>query len=82
MVKQGDVAPTAMHLHAIQSRAPRAARRNKVVGAADAVRLIHDGDTVATGGFVGIGFAEGIALALEARFLATEAETAPARRAR
>ena len=75
MVKQGDVAPTAMHLHAIQSRAPRAARRNKVVGAADAVRLIHDGDTVATGGFVGIGFAEGIALALEARFLATEAET-------
>ena len=60
---------------AIQSRAPGAARRNKVVGAADAVRLIHDGDTVATGGFVGIGFAEGIALALEARFLATEAET-------
>ena len=64
-----------MHLNAIQSRAPRAARRNKVVSAADAVRLIHDGDTVATGGFVGIGFAEGIALALEARFLATEAET-------
>jgi len=64
-----------MHLNSIQSRAPSAARRNKVVGAADAVRLIHDGDTVATGGFVGIGFAEGIALALEARFLATEAET-------
>jgi propionate CoA-transferase len=64
-----------MHLNSIQSRAPSAARRNKVVAAADAVRLIHDGDTVATGGFVGIGFAEGIALALEARFLATEAET-------
>ena len=62
-----------MHLNAIRSRARRA--RNKVVSAADAVRLIHDGDTVATGGFVGIGFAEGIALALEARFLATEAET-------
>src|SRR6476469_1282282 len=64
-----------MQLNAIQSRASAAARRNKVVGAADAVRLIHDGDTVATGGFVGIGFAEGIALALEARFLATQAET-------
>src|SRR4051794_16932623 len=53
----------------------RRAHRNKIVSAAEAVRLIHDGDTVATGGFVGIGFAEGIALALEARFLASEAET-------
>lgn len=50
-------------------------RRNKVVSAAEAVRLIHDGDTVATGGFVGVGFAEGIAVALEARFLATQRET-------
>jgi len=50
-------------------------RRNKVVTAAEAVRLIHDGDTVATGGFVGIGFAEEIAVALEARFLATQTET-------
>jgi propionate CoA-transferase len=47
-----------------------AAIRNKVVTAEQAVRLIHDGDTVATGGFVGIGFAEGIAIALEQRFLA------------
>ena len=51
------------------------ARRNKVVSAAEAVRLIHDGDTVATGGFVGIGFAEAVAVALEARFLSTQAET-------
>jgi len=29
----------------------------KVVTAADAVRLVQDGDTVATSGFVGIGFA-------------------------
>ncbi|HEX4885057.1 MAG TPA: acyl CoA:acetate/3-ketoacid CoA transferase, partial [Casimicrobiaceae bacterium] len=41
----------------------------KVVTAAQAVRLIRDGDTVATSGFVGIGFAEEIAIALEQRFL-------------
>ena len=35
--------------------------KGKVVSAAEAVRLIRDGDTVATGGFVGIGFAEEIA---------------------
>ena len=37
--------------------------KGKVVSAADAVKLIRDGDTVATGGFVGIGFAEEIAVA-------------------
>jgi len=42
--------------------------KNKIVSAAEAVQLIHDGDTVATGGFVGIGFAEAIAVALEERF--------------
>jgi acyl-CoA hydrolase len=31
------------------------ARTNKIVAAEEAVRLIHDGDTVATGGFAGIG---------------------------
>lgn len=41
----------------------------KVVSASDAVGLIRDGDTVATGGFVGIGFAENIAVAIEKRFL-------------
>lgn len=54
---------------------PQAARTGKIVTAAEAVRLIHDGDTVATGGFVGIGFAEGIAIALEKRFLDAHAET-------
>jgi len=47
----------------------RSSEKGKVVTAADAVRLIRDGDTVATGGFVGIGFAEEIAIALEERFL-------------
>ena len=41
----------------------------KIVSAADAVNLISDGDTVATSGFVGIGFAEEIAIALEQRFI-------------
>ncbi len=50
--------------------------RGKIVSAADAVRLIRDGDTVATGGFVGIGFAEEIAIALEARFLCGSAKDA------
>lgn len=36
----------------------------KIVTAAQAVRLIRSGNTVATGGFVGIGFAEAIAIAL------------------
>jgi acyl CoA:acetate/3-ketoacid CoA transferase len=44
----------------------------KIVRAEEAVRLIRDGDTVATGGFVGIGFAEEIAVALEALYLSTE----------
>jgi propionate CoA-transferase len=43
--------------------------KGKVVSAADAVKLIRDGDTLATGGFVGIGFAEEIAVAIEQRFL-------------
>jgi propionate CoA-transferase len=48
----------------------------KLVSAAEAVHLIRDGDTVATSGFVGIGFAEGIAVALEQRFLAEGAPRA------
>ena len=50
----------------------RSSDTGKIVSARDAVRLIKDGDTVATGGFVGIGFAENIAIALEQRFLEGE----------
>jgi propionate CoA-transferase len=52
--------------------------RGKVVNAAEAVRLIRDGDTVTTGGFVGIGFAEAIAVALEELYLSREGEHMPA----
>jgi propionate CoA-transferase len=41
----------------------------KVMSAREAVGLIRDGDMLATGGFVGIGFAENIAVALEERYL-------------
>ena len=44
------------------------------MSAVEAVRLIRDGDTVATGGFVGIGFAEEIAIALEELYLSAEGE--------
>ena len=47
----------------------RAADTGKIMSAREAVRLIRDGDTVATGGFVGIGFPESIAIALERRFV-------------
>jgi len=47
----------------------RAPDTGKLVTAEEAVRLIRDGDTIATGGFVGIGFAEEIAAALETQFL-------------
>lgn len=51
-------------------------RGSKIMTAAEAVRLIQDGDTVATGGFVGLGFAENIAVALEKRFLGEDPEVA------
>ncbi|MFH2128879.1 MAG: acyl CoA:acetate/3-ketoacid CoA transferase [bacterium] len=51
------------------------AKKGKVVSATEAVSLIQDGDTVATGGFVGIGFAEEIAIHLEKRFQQTGTPT-------
>jgi len=48
----------------------RAGGKGKVVSAAEALLLVRDGDTVASSGFVGIGFAENLAVALEKRFLA------------
>ena len=48
-----------------------AKKKEKVVSAEEAVKIIKDGDTVATEGFVGAGFAEEIAIALEKQFLKT-----------
>ncbi len=55
----------------VRMLAHRDAGKGKVVSAADAVALLADGDMLASSGFVGIGFAENLAVALEARFLAT-----------
>src|SRR3569833_959701 len=48
----------------------RHSSRIMIVSAVYAAGLILVGDSVATGGFVGVGFAENIAVALELRFLA------------
>ena len=50
---------------------PQRAKKDKIVSAEEAVQLIKDGDTIATGGFVGAGFAEEIAIQLEELFLRT-----------
>jgi len=44
---------------------------NKVTPAAEAVAIIKNGDMIATGGFVGNGFAEHLAISVEQRFLAS-----------
>jgi len=48
-------------------------KKGKILTPEEAVRIIRDGDTVATGGFVGAWFAEEIAIQLEQRFLTTGA---------
>jgi propionate CoA-transferase len=55
----------------LSSLPPQRAKKGKIVTAEEAVRLIRTGDTVATGGFVGTGFAEDIAIALEQYYLKT-----------
>ena len=62
--------PTSMQGHPMLSGlSPEQAKKRKIVTAEEAVRVIRNGDTLATGGFVGIGFAEEIAIALENYFL-------------
>ena len=59
-----------MSLHAIPQLID--GKRNKIISAKDSARLIGDDVTIATGGFVGIGFAENIAVAIEQRFLGAD----------
>lgn len=56
----------------------RSPQAGKIVSAQEAVRLIGDGDTIATGGFVGIGFAEEIAVAMEELYLSKDDGPLPA----
>ena len=69
-------------MHSVSSQHPLLAlaaaplpEKGKTVTAAEAVRLIRDGDTIATDGFAGIGVAEGIMIALEERFLHGDPQT-------
>ncbi len=53
----------------LSSLPPYRSNKGKIVSAREAVSLISDNDTVATGGFVGIGFPEFLAISLEQYFL-------------
>ena len=53
----------------LKSSASAWAGKGKIVTAPEAVQIIRDGDTVATGGFVGNGFPEDIAIALESQYV-------------
>jgi propionate CoA-transferase len=69
-MEEKGISGESRHKHPLLSGLPAArARKGKVVTAEEAVRVIRDGDTVATGGFVGIGFAEELAIELEKYFL-------------
>ena len=56
---------------------PHPSGQGKIVSAQAAVSRIRKGSTVATGGFVGIGFPENIAVALEALYLENQAQELP-----
>jgi propionate CoA-transferase len=55
----------------LSSLPPSRMRKGKIVSAEEAIQVIQDGDTIATGGFVSIGVPEEILLKIEEYFLAT-----------
>ena len=69
MVKD-DVAASSQSVHPmLSSLLPSKVKKGKVVSVEEAIRVIRDNDTVATGGFVGIGFPEELAITLEKHYL-------------
>jgi len=54
--------------HPISSLTSTRAKKGKIVSSEEAIQLIMSGDTVATGGFVGIGFPEQLAIDLEKNY--------------
>lgn len=65
MPRRGSIHPM------LSSLPPSRMRKGKIVTAQEAVQVIQDGDTVATGGFVSIGVPEEILVQIEEYFLAT-----------
>ncbi len=68
--EQKDPEKTSMH-PVLSSLPPFTAQKGKIVTSEEAISIIRDNDTIATGGFVGTGFPEHIAIALENHFLQT-----------
>ena len=71
MVVECSLADSDTLLSILKQHRPHTAKRNKIVTAEDAVRVIQNGDTVVFGGFAGVGAAEEIAAALESHYLLT-----------
>ena len=65
MPKRGSIHPM------LGALPPSRMRKGKIVSAHEAIQVIQDGDTVATGGFVSIGVPEEILLKIEEYFLTT-----------
>ncbi len=55
----------------LTSLPPFSAQKGKIVSCEEAINIIRDNDTIATGGFVGTGFPEHIAVALEKHYRET-----------
>ncbi len=71
MVKKHSILSPNSAASSLPRLQPAYVKKNKIVSAEEAVRLIQGGDTVVFGGFVGAGAPEEIAQELERRYLET-----------